>query len=401
MISVEDATARIVAGMHTLGTETVSVSAAMGRVLAEDLAARVTHPPFPVSAMDGYAVRSADVASAPVTLRVIGESAAGHPFAGTLGPGEAVRTFTGAVVCAGADAVVMQENTDAGPGTVRVRAGVIQGTHVRPPGMDFSVGELLLGAGRRLTFRDVGLAAAMNMPWLRVRRRPRIAILSTGDEIGLPGDPVGPGCVFGSNGFALSAYVTSLGGVAIDLGIAGDDRASLLALASGAKGADMLVTSGGVSVGDHDLIQQVLGEAGLKIDFWKVAVRPGKPLVFGHFGDIPLLGLPGNPVSAMVGAVLFLEPALRAMQGLPHRGPRASAVLTRGLEANDSREDYLRATLSHAADGSLRVTPFERQDSAMLATLCRADCLAVRPPNAPPAKPGDRIEIVALDSFCA
>ncbi|MEO5375769.1 MAG: molybdopterin molybdotransferase MoeA [Alphaproteobacteria bacterium] len=398
MISVEDAVARIVAAVAPLGAELVSVADAVGRVLAEDVRARVTHPAAPVSAMDGYAVRAADVAAVPARLRVVGTSAAGHPCDRSPGPDEAVRIFTGAVVPEGADAVVMQENTEAGDGVVTVRESVAVGAFIRATGMDFAAGQVLLRRGRRLSFRDVALAAAMNVPWLHVVRRPRIAILSTGDEVALPGDPLRPGLLVNSNGFGLAAFVTAAGGVAVDLGVALDDAESLRTLAAGARGADMLVTSGGVSVGDHDLIQKVLGEVGLATDFWRVAVRPGKPLVFGRFGDVPLLGLPGNPVSALVGAVVFLEPALRVLQGLPaHAGPRLTAELTRDLPANDGREDYLRASLVRRPDGSLAVTPFAHQDSAMLAHLAQADCLAVRPVNAPPAPAGSRIEIVPLD----
>ncbi|MFN3076761.1 MAG: gephyrin-like molybdotransferase Glp [Alphaproteobacteria bacterium] len=402
MISVKEAKDRILALARPVGTEQVGLSEALGRVLATDVAARVSHPPAAVSAMDGYAVKAADVASAPVTLRVIGQSAAGHPFPGTMSSGETVRIFTGAVLPEGADAVVMQEDTESGGTTVRMTAEAARttpGRYVRPRGLDFNTGEVLLKAGRVLSFRDIGLAAAMNVPWLRVARRPRIAVLSTGDEVVYPGDPLAPGQIPGANGLALSAFIAAAGCVPLDLGIALDDRDSLRTLAAGAAGADMLVSSGGVSVGDHDLIQEVLGEIGLKVDFWRVAVRPGKPLVFGTFGQVPLLGLPGNPVSAMVGAVLFLSPFLRVLQGLPaHSGPNPTALLGRDLPANDSREDYLRAILSRDEKGQLIVHPFELQDSAMMARLADADCLAIRPPLAPPAPAGTPIEIIPLTS---
>lgn len=397
MISVAEAIARIVALVRPLGPELVSLPEAVGRVLAEDVAARVSHPAAPVSAMDGYAVRAADVATVPVTLPLVGESAAGRPCPRPVGPGEAARCFTGAVVPDGADAIVMQEDTEAGPGAVTIRQTVPPGRFVRPAGLDFGAGEVLLPRGRVLSFRDVGLAAAMNVPWLKVVRRARVAILSTGDEVRLPGEPLGHGDLVGSNGFALAAFIEQQGGQALDLGIARDDRDSLLALAGGARGADLLVTSGGVSVGDHDLVQSVLGEIGLAVDFHKVAVRPGKPLLCGRLGEVPLVGLPGNPVSAMVGAVLFLVPALRAMVGLPpDAGPRPVGQLTCPLPANDGREDYLRATSARGPDGRLLVTPFAAQDSAMLATLSRADCLAVRAPFAPAANAGEPIEIVPL-----
>ena len=269
MISVQEACRRIVQSVRPLGAEVIGLREAVDRVLATDVAARMTHPQATVSAMDGYAVRSCDVARAPVTLVVVAQSAAGHPSDVTVGPGEAVRIFTGAVIPSGADAIVLQEDTQTGPDrTVVVRAPVTTGCHLRPSGLDFKTGEILLRTGRCLTFRDIALAAAMNVPWLPVVRRPRVAILSTGDEVRLPGEAIGPGDLIGSNGFALRAFVTHHGGEAIDLGVARDDRASLLALVKAARGADVLLTSGGVSVGEHDLVRAALDDAGLALDFW-------------------------------------------------------------------------------------------------------------------------------------
>lgn len=396
MISVEQARDRILAALPLVGSETVGLSEALGRVLAEDVTARVSHPPTAMSAMDGYAVRAADVAAVPTTLAVIGESAAGRPFDGSVGPGQAARIFTGAAVPQGADAIVIQENATAGTGSVTVNETAAAGTFVRPAGLDFSAGRVLLRAGKILSGRDVGLIAAMNVPWLSVRRRPRIAILSTGDEIVMPGDPLGPSGIIGSNGPALAAFVTAMGGQPVHLGIAKDSRDSLLAMAAAAKGCDMLVTTGGASEGDHDLVRDVLGEAGMTMDFYKVAMRPGKPLMFGNLGGVPVLGLPGNPVSAYVCSIVFLGPAMRAMRGLSADLPTLQATLTTAVRANDARQEHLRAVTSHGRDGALLVTPFDRQDSAMMARLAEADCLIVRPPFAPAAAAGSAVPIITL-----
>ena len=398
MIPVAEAIAKVAAGCSLLPGEQVALPDALGRVLAEDVASRLTQPFADVSAMDGYAVRAADVASVPATLTLIGQSAAGHNFAGSVGPGQAVRIFTGAPVPAGADAIVIQEDTEASGSRVVVREGVAAGRYVRPAGGDFDRGDVLLRAGRVLTARDIGIAAAMNVPWLMVRRRPRVAILSTGDEVVMPGDPLGPNQIVSSNSLALAAYVRVLGGEPIGLGIARDNEDSLRTLAAGARGADLLVTIGGASVGDHDLVRRVLGEAGLALAFYTIAMRPGKPLIFGHLAGIPMLGLPGNPVSAGVCSVLFLRPALRVMQGLPAvEATPQTARLGRDLAANDRREDYLRASLARDAEGNLVATPFERQDSNLMALFAQADCLVVRPPLAPPAPQGETVRIVRLD----
>jgi molybdopterin molybdotransferase len=397
MISVEEALARITAAFGPLAVETVSLGEALGRVLAEDVVARVTQPPAAVSAMDGYAVRAADVAEVPVVLTEVGEAPAGGCYEGTLKAGQTVRIFTGAPVPEGADAIVIQENTEAEGTRITVKEGAGPGTYVRAAGLDFRAGEVGIAAGRRLTARDIGLAAAMNVPWLGVRRRPRIAILSTGDELVLPGEPIGANQLIGSNGIALSAFVAVHGGEAVNLGIAKDSRESLTTLAAGARGADLLVTTGGASVGKHDLVREALDESGLELDFWKIAMRPGKPLMFGRMGEIPLLGLPGNPVSSLVCAVLYLGPAIDAMLGrAPEDRPAETAVLGVALGANDWRQDYLRARLTFDSQGRRVATAFDRQDSSMFATLAHADCLIVRPPEAPPAGAGDTVPIVPL-----
>ncbi|MDH5556123.1 MAG: molybdopterin molybdotransferase MoeA, partial [Alphaproteobacteria bacterium] len=258
--------------------------------------------------------------------------------------------------------------------------------------------DVLLPAGRLLTARDVALAAAMNTPWIMVHRRPRVAILATGDEVVMPGDPMTPNQIISSNSLGMAAMVKVFGGEPCMLGIAPDDREALAAMAAGAKGADLLLTSGGASVGDHDLVQSVLGEIGFELGFWKIAMRPGKPLIFGHVGDTPVLGLPGNPVSALVCAILFLRPALTRMLGMTARddGHTTTARLTEPLEKNDERQDYLRGALTNNENGELLVTPFTRQDSSMLNMLAQADCLVMRPPHAPALTAGERVPVIPL-----
>ena len=401
MIPVAEAMARVLAGIEPLPAEMVSVDAALGRALAEDVAARRTQPWAAVSAMDGYAVRAADLAAAiPAALRQVGYVPAGQAFDRELAPGECVRLFTGAPIPPGADTVVIQEDTEPDGDRILFKAAPAAGRHIRPAGLDFAAGDVLLRAGRRLTARDVGLAAAMNLPWLPVRRRPLVAILATGDEIALPGDSLGANQIVSANSFALAAVVRTEGGIAVNLGIAEDNRDSLARMAAGAMGADLLLTSGGASVGDHDLVREVLGDGGLALDFWKIAMRPGKPLMHGRVGATPMLGLPGNPVSAMVCAALFVRPMLRALQGLPSADRLQAARLGRALPANDRRQDYLRSRLDHDSDGTVVATPFAIQDSSMLSLLAASDCLVVRPPHAPPADVGTEIEILPLAGGC-
>lgn len=395
MISVEDALQRLLAPLSPLAAEQIPVADGLGRVLAEDLVARRTQPPFAVSAMDGYAVRAADVAQVPARLRIVGAAPAGSAFSGTLRPGEAVRIFTGAPVPAEADCVVIQENASREGDWVTVRESAASGRHIRPEGLDFRTGAVGLPAGRALTARDIGLAAAMNRPWLMVHRRPRVAILATGDEIVMPGDPLGPHQIVSSNALALAALVTATGGIPVQLGIAGDDAATLQRMAAGAAGTDLLVTTGGVSVGEHDLVREALARTGLDIDFWSIAMRPGKPLMVGRFQGTPMLGLPGNPVSSLICALLFLKPAMERLLGLPaHASAMLSARLAVPLAANDRRQDYLRAVRRIAADGALEVEPFAKQDSSMLSLLSRADCLIVRRPHAPAASAGEPVPII-------
>ena len=394
MQSVEAARARILAALAATPPETVALAEAAGRVLARPVAARLTQPPAAVSAMDGYALRAADAALG-ARLRVVGEAPAGHPFAGQIGPGEAVRIFTGAFIPEGADSILLQEDAAAEAGTVLVREAVTQGRWVRPAGLDFATGEHLLAAGRKLTARDIGLAAAANHPWLTVHRRPRIGILATGDEIALPGDPLPMGGIVSSNAHALAAMLRAAGAEAVILPIAPDDADAIATLAQGARGCDMLVTTGGASVGEHDLVQKALVPGGFALDFWKIAMRPGKPLIWGRLGETPMLGLPGNPVSALVCAVVFLLPAVAVMAGLPAAPtPSEAALAGADLAANDQREDYLRCTL----DGEV-ATPFSRQDSSMLKTLARADALLIRAPHAAALPAGSPVRIIRLSAL--
>ncbi|MFN4281946.1 MAG: gephyrin-like molybdotransferase Glp [Alphaproteobacteria bacterium] len=398
MLSVEEARARIQAALSPLGSESVPLDAALGRILAADVTAQVTQPPADLSAMDGYAVRAADAAQVPVALTVIGEAPAGGAYAGTVGPGQAVRIFTGAPLPAGADAVVIQEDTERAADKITVKAGARLGENVRYAGLDFYKDAVLLAKGRRLAARDISLAAAGNNPRLEVGRRPRVAILATGDELVNPGDPIGPNQIVSSNGVGLSAFVRAHGGEPVDLGIAPDDAQSLKRMAQGAAGADLLVTIGGASVGDRDLIQQVLGQAGLVVDFWKIAMKPGKPLIFGHFNGTPMIGLPGNPVSALVCALLYLGPAINRLQGGVESAPRQiRARLGSDLKANNFRADFIRAKLTTNADGEQVATAFAVQDSSMLSLLSQADGLIRRPPDAPAANAGDWADVVLLD----
>jgi molybdopterin molybdotransferase len=399
MITVDEALKRVLASAETpLEEENVALEAAYGRVLARDLKALRTQPPFSNSAMDGYALRAADTASPPATLTVIGESAAGRAFEGAVGPSEAVRIFTGAPMPNGGDAVAIQEDVSREGDRIRLSAAVPTGDNLRAAGMDFHTGEPLIAAGRRLTPRDVALAAAGNHTALPVCRRARVAILATGDELVKPGGAQGPAQIIASNNFAVAGVVEACGGVAIDLGIAVDEIGALNTSLAQARDvqADVLVTLGGASVGDYDLVQQALVSAGMELGFWRIAMRPGKPLMHGKLGAMRILGLPGNPTSSMVCSILFLRPLLRALHGEPHAGADLSqpARLAVDLRANGVRQDYMRASLDRGAEGILVATPALDQDSSLVKTMARADGLIVRPPHAEPAKAGDLCRVI-------
>jgi molybdopterin molybdotransferase len=400
LLSVDEALARVLSDATRLGEEDVALGAARSRTLAQDLIARRTQPPIDVSAMDGYALRAADLAAGP--LKLVGESAAGHGYGAPLNPGEAVRIFTGAPVPAGADAVLLQEDAETADGALRAKPGASAGDHIRTAGLDFREGHAALAAGRRLGPAELALAAAMNHATLPVARRPRVALIASGDELVPPGAEPGPSQIIASNSFAVAAIAEDAGAEVVDLGIFRDDLAELeraIVLARAAE-ADVIVTLGGASVGDHDLLRPALARQGMTLDFWKIAMRPGKPLIWGRLGRTPVLGLPGNPVSALVCAVQFLVPAIAVMSGLP--GGRPPTLLVRAgsdLPANDQRFDHLRASLGTDRDGRPVATPFPVQDSSMLKTLARAEALILRPPHAPALPEGAEVEAIPLGQF--
>lgn len=399
LLPVADALAKVVAGVAPLPAETVALHATRGRVLASAITALRTQPGFNASAMDGYAVRAEDALTG-ASLEVIGEAAAGHGYAGRVGKNQAVRIFTGAPVPDGADAVVIQEQTRREAGKIVVESAARLGQHIRSRGLDFAEGREALAPGTVIGPRDIALAAAMNHPRLSVHRRPKVAILATGDELVLPGDAIGENQIVASNNFAIRALVEAEGGEVLDLGIASDDFPALETAIRRARSekADVLVTIGGASVGDHDLIQTALTREGMQLGFWKIAMRPGKPLLHGRLGAMHILGLPGNPVSSVVCAVLFLVPLLRTLLGRSDAGPpRRRAVFAGPWPANDVREDYIRARFAlDDASGILKVEPLALQDSSLVSVMQHADCLVVRPPFAPAAKPGDACEIIDL-----
>ena len=396
-LSVAEALSRILDGAEALGAERVSISEAHGRVLATPLAAGHTQPPFDASAMDGYAVRGADVENTPTRLRVIGESAAGRGFRGRVGDGEAVRIFTGAPLPEGGDTIVIQENTTREGNEVVIGPGELDPSYIRKRGFDFKEGQTLLETGRMLNAREIMLAASMGHGVLSVRRRPRISLLATGDELVLPGTPPGPDQIVCSNPFGIAAMIAGAGGAAHFAGVARDTRESLNAKLDAVRDADIVVTIGGASVGDHDLVGPVLADRGMKLDFWKIAMRPGKPLMFGTLGGQRVMGLPGNPVSSMICARVFLVPLIRRLLGVTDRGFAArSAILTADMPANGPRQHYARAILD-SADGRETVRPVTSQDSSLIAALARSNALIVQPPNAQKSLAGTTVEVLLLD----
>jgi len=399
LLSVADALARVLEHARPLPAESVPLLDAMSRVLTDGIAARRSQPPADVSAMDGYAVRAADVATVPASLKVIGEVPAGHPFARPIKPGETARIFTGGFLPDGADTVVIQENTTRDGDVVVVNASAPPAKNVRRAGLDFRTGDVLLPAGHRLTARDLALAAAMNHPTLPVHRRPKVAMLATGDELVAPGTEPRPGQIVYSNGFAILGLARSEGADTLDLGVAPDRVPETVAAIRRAReaGTDVLVTSGGASVGDYDLVQDALKEEGIALSFWKIAMRPGRPMMHGRIGDMHVLGLPGNPVSAYVCAVLFLIPLLRRLSGRTDLTlPEEQARLGCDLPGNDEREDYLRARLEQDEAGRWIATPFQTQDSSMLAPLAQGGALVIRGPLAQPARAGEPCRMLRL-----
>jgi molybdopterin molybdotransferase len=397
-MSVAEALRRVLADATALPAETVPLSDAYGRTLADNLTARRTQPPAAVSAMDGYAVRAEDVATAPVTLSLIGEVAAGHPFDGEVKKGQTARIFTGGVMPAGADSVVIQEQTSRDGDRVTIQKPSGKGRNVRGQGIDFSQGQTLLPKGRRLSDRDVMLAAAMNHPQLSVHRRPKVAVIGTGDELIMPGGVPGAGEIVYSNGFAIAALARNEGAEALDFGIARDSLEDIGAAIRRARdwGADILVTTGGASVGEHDLVQRALAAEGLDLSFWRVALRPGRPMMHGKLGSLQVLGVPGNPVSSYVCAFLFLVPLIRRLSGRSDvEHVLEPARLGRDLPENDERADFLRATLEIGPEGPI-ATPVPVQDSSLMSPLAKAGCLVIREPHARSVAAGSTCVILKL-----
>lgn len=389
MISVEEALERCLALAAALPSETVPIAQASGRWMSLPAVARRDQPPFAASAMDGYAVVG-DPGPGD-SFAVIGEAGAGHAFAGSVGEGQAVRIFTGAPVPEGATRVVIQEDVTRDGDRITVTAGAQGGTNIRPQGQDFRAGDNL--SPRRLRPNDLALLAAMNIPTVQATRKPVVALVATGDELVMPGEDPRPDQIIASNGYALKAMIEAEGGEARLLPIARDTEAELLTVLGLAEGADLVVTIGGASVGDHDLVGRV---AGLEHSFWKLALRPGKPLMAGRLNGMPMLGLPGNPVSAIVCGHLFLLPMIRAMLGDPQPAPRPrQARLAVDLPANGSRAHYMRARLA-PGEGVPGIAPFDRQDSALLSILGEANALLIRPVDAPPCRAGDTVPYLPL-----
>ena len=396
LMPVEEALALLLQGVAPLPPESVPLIEARGRVLAGSLTAKLTQPPFDASAMDGYAVRSADAATVPTRLGLTGEAAAGHAFAGRIGPLKAIRIFTGAPLPEGADSVVIQEDTARDGGDVIINQATLAGENVRPRGNDFSAGDALFPTGHRLTSRDLMLAASAGHSAVPVARGPVVAILATGDELVPPGTVPRANQIVSSIPTGLAGMIASAGGEPRLIGIARDTLPDLGAKIRQAADADILVTIGGASVGDHDLVQQALTAGGLALAFWRIAMRPGKPLMYGKLGGQRVLGLPGNPVSAMLCAQIFLLPLIRALQGAAPSVATTTGILSAPLPTNGPRQHYMRARIVTPGSPPF-VEALPRQDSSLLATLAHADCLIVIPQHAPAMAAGDLVTVMALE----
>ena len=402
LLAVDEARERIIAGLAPMTSESLPLSDTMGRVLASDVSARLSLPPAAVSAMDGYAVRSGDCPAIGTTLQRIGESAAGRPWDGSVEAGTAVRIFTGAVVPQGADTIILQEDVSAESEDDGARITISEvpkhGQFIRPAGLDVSNGDLILHAGTVMSARLIALAVSAGHSEISVWRRPHVGILSTGDELVRPGEIPGAGQIISSNATYLAAFVEACGGIPVDLGIARDRPGEMLACVRAAPAPlDLVITTGGASVGTHDHIVSDLNSAGTELGFWKIAMRPGKPLIHGRIDDIPLLGLPGNPVSSAVCANIFLRPAVARLSGADHQPQMIEARLGIDLAENDRRQDYLRSVLAYDGNGRPVVTPAKKQDSSMISVYAGANALVVRPPFDPPKTAGDTVMVMPLD----
>ena len=413
LMPVATALARLLDGLTPTTSSTVPLTEAAGRILATDLQAAVSLPPDDLSAMDGYAVRRSDCAPGAPLVR-IGESAAGHPFSGAIQSGQTVRIFTGAIVPDGADAILLQEDADASGeedgATVTPRETVGERQFIRPAGMDVSAGDIILKVGTRLSARAIALAISAGHTTACVWDRPRIGILSTGDELAVPGTPLQRGQIYSSNAAYLSQFVMLSGGIPVDLGTAADRPGAVLDhIRKADSPLDLIVTTGGASVGTHDHIAADLAgeitsaadnngnDGDARMDFWKIAMRPGKPLIHGYVDKIPLLGLPGNPVSSAVCAMVFLRPALAKLSGHDDQPVTIAARLLGNLPKNDKRQDYLRATLTYDENGMAEIRPFPRQDSSMIGVFAAANALVVRPPFDASLHEGDMVQAMPLD----
>ena len=402
LLPVDEARARILDGLVPGGTERCALADAIGRVLASDVASRLSLPPEAVSAMDGYAARHCDCQTIGTTLTRIGESAAGRPWTGTLGAGQAVRIFTGAVIPDGADCIILQEDVDASAeedgASVIIREVPHEGRFIRPAGLDVTAGDIILAAGTVMSARLIALATSAGHTHVSLWPRPHVGVLSTGDELVIPGETPGRGQIISSNATYLSAFVRACGGVPVNLGIARDRPGAMLEqVRSAPLPLDLIVTTGGASVGVHDHVVDDLSSSGTELGFWKIAMRPGKPLIHGQIDRIPLLGLPGNPVSSAVCANIFLRPAIARLSGGSYEPELVTARLGCDLPENDRRQDYLRSTLAVDADGNMAVEPARKQDSSMIGIYAHANALIVRPPFDPPKSAGDAVMVMRLD----
>jgi len=399
LIPVREAQDRLIQALTALGSERVALANAAGRILAEDLSARRTQPPFDASAMDGFAVRFADVGALPVTLKIVEEIPAGKMPAREVGQGEAARLYTGSPMPPGADTVVIQEHTTYPDDLTEVTVNEItgEGAHIRACANDFAKGDQLLDAGTRLDARHITLAAAMNCAEVPAAKRPRIAIISSGDELVPVGNEPGPGQIIASNGIGLATWLKARGAEPQDFGIVPDDVAALKNALTEARACDLILTIGGASVGAHDHVGDAVKAAGGEIDFWRIRMKPGKPVIVGRVGETPLIGLPGNPASAFVGAEVFVRPALLALEGAPSPIPTPIKVrLAKDLAATRNREEYIRARLIPGEDGVPLATPFARQDSSLMSVLAAANALIVRPVDAPALAAGALVDALDL-----
>ena len=400
LMPVDEALKTVLSGVMALGPEQVGVRFALGRTLAHSLSAAVTHPPFDASAMDGYAVRSSDCTEPNVRLKLAGESAAGWPYGGTVRPGEAVRIFTGASLPDGADAIVIQEDTETDGVHVTLKEVPKKGDNIRFRGQDFHEGDVVLKRGQSLNTRDILLAAASGHAMLALTRRPVVAILATGDELVEPSDRPAAGQIIASNSYGLAALVEHAGGIAKLLGIAMDTPSDLASKIKDAENADILVTIGGASVGDHDLVRPALEAAGAQLHFYKIAMRPGKPTFFGTrkgtSGVQRIVGLPGNPLSAMISARLFLVPLIAKMLNRTLPDMTLSAELTTDVPQNGIRDHYMRATIDWTVSPP-RVTPLSSQDSSLVTVLASANALIIVPANSDAIAAGSRVNVMYLD----